>query len=200
LARGVLGSCFLWVLSWSGPAHAQAAAVNARSVDGAEAPLHGVAAVSVGRGLRFNNPFRLAAPLGDTAESVSLSATYLDLTLGVLWEGARGFQHGVGLGGVVAMDGIGQFGLTPSYLVQVAVSRGLGLRGRAGVPVVVAPDTTFGLEAALGSNLAVAFGFGLTAELVGSVFFGAATEEASITTIPMLSVQMGMFFDHEIVL
>jgi hypothetical protein len=164
---------------------------------GAPAPLRGIAALSVGRGLRFNNPFRLATPLGSTPESVSVSATYLDLTVAALWVQALGFQHGVGLSGVVALNGIGQFGLTPSYLLQGGVAPALELRGRLGVPIVVAPDTTVGLEAAFGSLFAVAFGLGVTAELVGNLFFGAATEERSVTTIPMLSLQVGLFFDHE---
>lgn len=159
--------------------------------------LRGIAALSIGRGLRFNNPFRLATPLGSTPESVSLSATYLDLTLGALRAETFGLQHGVGLSGVVALSGIGQFGLTPSYLLHAGVSRAVELRGRLGVPIVVAPDTTLGLEAAFGSLLAVAYGLGVTGELVGNLFFGAATEERSVTTIPMLSLQLGLFFDHE---
>jgi hypothetical protein len=159
--------------------------------------LRGIAALSIGRGLRFNNPFRLATPLGSTPESVSLSATYLDLSLAALWLETLGWQHGAGLSGVVALNGIGQLGLTPSYVLQVGVSPAVELRGRLGVPIVVAPDTTLGLEAAFGSLLAVAFGLGITAELVGNLFFGAATEERSVTTIPMLSLQMGLFFDHE---
>jgi len=172
---------------------------RAESLERREAPppLRGIAALSIGRGVRFNNPFRLATSLGDTPESVSLSATYLDLTLGALWAEKLGFQHGVGLSGVVAIDGIGQFGITPSYLLHVGVSQGVELRGRLGVPIVVAPDTTLGLEAAFGSLLAVAYGLGLTAELVGNLFFGAATEERGVTTIPMLSLQVGLFFDHE---
>ena len=64
----------------------------------ASLPVSGLASLSVGRGLRFNNPYRLARPLGDSAESVSLAATYLDLGLGLLF-GGRDFRHGVALGG-----------------------------------------------------------------------------------------------------
>jgi hypothetical protein len=176
-----------------------ATASDARPAQARAAPssLRGIAALSIGRGLRFNNPYRLATPLGSTPESVSLSATYLDLTLGALWAEAFGLQHGVGLSGVVALNGIGQFGLTPSYLLHAGVSRTVELRGRLGVPIVIAPDTTLGLEAAFGSLLAVAYGLGVTGELVGNLFFGAATEERTVTTIPMLSLQLGLFFDHE---
>jgi hypothetical protein len=179
-------------------AQAQAAAAGVQAEDASRSRLHGLAALSVGRGLRFNNPYRLATPLGDSAESLSLSATYLDLMLGALFGAGSSFQHGAALSGIVALDGIGQFGVTPSYLLQSRLSPMLGLRGRLGLPVVVAPDTTWGLEAAVGPNVGVAFGLGVMAELVGSVFFGAATEETSVTAVPMLSVQLGLFFDHEV--
>jgi hypothetical protein len=42
----------------------------------------------------------------------------------------------------------------------------------------------------------LAYGLGAQLELVGSVYFGAATDETSITTIPMLSLQLGVFFEH----
>lgn len=160
-------------------------------------PSSGLASLAIGRGLRFNNPYRLETPLGDTAESVSLAATYLDLGLAVLF-GERDFRHGVLLGGGVALQGIGQFVLTPSYLAHLALADTLDLRGRVGVPIVVAPDTSLGLEAGLGSSLALAYGVGALVELVGSVFFGAATDQTSITTIPMLSLQIGVFFEHQV--
>jgi hypothetical protein len=154
-------------------------------------------ALSFGRGLRFNNPYRLATPLGDTAESVSLAATYLDLG-GALLFGPGDFRQGMALSGSVALQGIGQLVLTPSYLALFGVSDDVALRGRAGIPVVVAPDTTAGLEGAVGASLGVAYGLGVVAELIGSIFFGAATDERSITTIPMLSLQLGICFDHQV--
>jgi hypothetical protein len=160
-------------------------------------PWSGLGSLCIGRGLRFNNPYRLATPLGDTAESVSLAATYLDLGLALLI-GERDFRHGVALGGGVALQGIGQFVLTPSYLAQFGMGNLLALRGRVGVPIVMAPDTTLGLEAGFGSSLGLAYGVGALLELVGSVYFGAATDETSITTIPMLSLQVGLFFEHQV--
>jgi hypothetical protein len=158
-----------------------------------------LAALSVGKGLRFNNPYRLATPLGDTAESVSLSATYLDAALGVLLPAVPRIEHGPTLDVVLALDGIGQLGLTPSYLLLFEPNRSFGLRGRLGLPLVVAPDASLGLEAALGAQLPVAYGFGLTGEFVGSLFFGAATEQKSVTTIPMLAFQIGFCFDERVV-
>lgn len=161
----------------------------------ASVPLSGLLSLSVGRGLRFNNPYRLARPLGESAESVSLAATYLDLGLALLFGGSD-FRHGASVGGTVALQGIGQLVLTPSYLAQFGLTDSAALRGRVGVPIVVAPDTTLGLEAAAGSSLDLAYGFGALLELVGSVYFGAATDQTSITTIPMLSLQVGLYFEH----
>ncbi|HWO08041.1 MAG TPA: hypothetical protein VNN80_01135, partial [Polyangiaceae bacterium] len=169
----------------------------ARAAGAAEIPISALLALSFGRGLRFNNPYRLATPLGDTAESVSLAATYLDLG-GALLFGPGDFRQGMALSGSVALQGIGQLVLTPSYLALFGVSDDVALRGRAGIPVVVAPDTTAGLEGAVGASLGVAYGLGVVAELIGSIFFGAATDERSITTIPMLSLQLGICFDHQV--
>lgn len=199
LACIALASLTLASLTLASPKYAGAAELeDAPRSEAASPAVRAIAALSLGRGLRFNNPYRLATPLGSTPESVSLSATYLDLSLGALWAEAFGLQHGAGLSAVVALSGLGQLGLTPSYLLHADVSRALELRVRAGVPVIVAPDTTLGLEAGFGSLIGVGFGLGLTAELVGDLFFGAATEERSVTTIPMLSLQLGLFFEHEI--
>lgn len=178
-----------------GAGERRAAAQEAAAVGAGAQPVSGLLSLAVGRGLRFNNPYRLERPLGDTAESVSLAATYLDLGAALLF-GERGFRHGASLGGDVALQGIGQFVLTPSYLAQFGLTETLGVAGRVGVPVVVTPDTSFGLEAAVGSSVGLAYGLGAQLELVGSVFFGAATDETSVTTIPMLSLQLGVFFEH----
>jgi hypothetical protein len=163
----------------------------------APTPISALLQLSFGRGVRFNNPYRLATPLGDTAESVSLAATYLDLG-GAFLFGPGDFRHGVSVGGAVALQGIGQLVLTPSYLALFGLDDELALRARAGVPLVVAPDTSAGPEAAVGASYAIAYGLGAVAELVGSVYFGAATDDRSITTIPMLSLQLGICFDHQV--
>src|SRR5438105_5034896 len=53
-----------------------------------------VAATSLGDGLRFNNPYRLATPLGDRAESVSRTAPYVDLGFAGFFGDPFGAQHG----------------------------------------------------------------------------------------------------------
>ena len=193
------------------PARASAAEVPALAESGPDAAppasatsgagLHSLrvlAALSVGKGLRFNNPYRLATPLGDTAESVSLSATYLDVGLAALLPAVPRVEHGLSLDLLLALDGIGQLGLTPSYLLLFEPGPSFGLRGRLGLPLVIAPDASLGLEAGFGAQLPLAYGFGLTGELVGTLFFGAATEQKSVTTIPMLALQLGLSFDDRV--
>ena len=67
-----------------------------------------------GTGLRFNNPYRLATPLGDDAESVSRTAGYVDIGLAGTLGNPLGFQHGFALRTTVAVEGIGQVVMTPS--------------------------------------------------------------------------------------
>ena len=62
--------------------------------------------------------------------------------------------------------------MTPSYLAWRRWSS-LAVYGRAGVPIVVTPDVTWGLEAGLGATWFFLGGFGVAAEMVGDVFYGA---------------------------
>ena len=195
LRRARACACGLWAwLGWACMAQAEAAPRAAQAAP----QLHGQASLSLGRGLRFNNPYRLGKPLGDTAESVSLSATYLDAGLAFLFPAALSLEQGAALDALVALDGIDQFGVTPSYLLQYEPGPHLRWHVRLGLPIVVAPDASLGLEAGLGPSVPIAYGLGLTAELVGSVFFGAATEQKSVTTIPMLALQLGIAFDDHV--
>jgi hypothetical protein len=155
-------------------------------------------AVSFGRGIRFNNPYRLQTELGDGAESLSLSATYTDLQLGVVFDAAGTFAHGVSVHGSFALDGVPQEVVTPSYVLFVALDPRWALVGRAGLPFVVEPDFNVGFEAAGGGIFYVTSGLGVTASLVGNLFYGAATYESPRTAIPMLSLEAGIFYDYEV--
>jgi len=166
---------------------------------GADAYWHGFGSLSLGKGLRFNNPYRLATPLGDTAESVSLSAAYYDAGLGFVYGPARGLAHGVVLHLSIAAQGIPQEVLSVSYTALERLGNGrILLLGRAGVPIVLSPDLGGGLEAAVGSAFMISAGLGVQGELIGSLFYGAGTQDRSVTTIPMLSAQLGLFIDYEV--
>lgn len=88
--------------------------------------------------------------------------------------------------------------VTPSYLLMVDGWRPWLVFGRAGLPVVLNPDPNVGGELAIGGAYLLTAGLGLQAELIGNVFYGAATWDKKITTIPMLSVQAGIIVDYEV--
>jgi hypothetical protein len=155
------------------------------------------ATVMAGTGLRFNNPFRLPTALGENAESLSRSSAYLDLGLAVTLGSPLTFQHGLSLRTSIGMEGIGQSVFTPSYFVWRR-RRALAAFGRAGVPIVLSPDTTGGLEAALGGAFFLTGGIGLVGELVGSFYYGAGSPASSTSTYPMMSGQLGLIGTYEV--
>jgi hypothetical protein len=150
-----------------------------------------------GDGLRFNNPYRLATPLGSDAESLSRTAPYIDVGIAATFGHPLGLQHGAALRTSVAVHGVGQVVMAPSYLAWRRW-RSVALYGRAGVPVVVTPEVTWGLEAALGATWFFLGGFGFAAEAVGDVFYGAGTADRSATTYPVLSGQLGFVVAYEV--
>ena len=149
--------------------------------------------------MRFNNPYRLATPLGDTTESLSLTAAYYDLGVGFVRGPARGLSHGAVLHLSIAAQGIPQEVLSLSYVALERLGNGRTLVfGRAGVPIILEPDTSGGLELAVGGAYMISAGLGVQSELVGSLYYGAATQDRSVTTIPVISAQLGLFIDYEV--
>jgi hypothetical protein len=160
--------------------------------------VHVFGAVALGRGVRFNNPYRLERVLGDTPESLSLSASYFDISIGVAQGDPTGLQHGVSAHLSTALTGIRQEVLTPSYRLMFRPASRWLWTGRFGVPLVLEPDVTAGVELGAGSVWHFLAGLGVYAELIGSLFFGAATLDKDRTTIPMLSCQVGLWADYEV--
>ena len=150
-----------------------------------------------GDGLRFNNPYRLATPLGDDAESLSRTAPYVDIGLAATFGHPLGVQHGGALRTSVAAHGVGQVVMTPSYLAWRRW-RSIAVYGRAGTPIVLTPAVTWGLEAGLGATYFFLGGIGVAAEMVGDVFYGAGTSEKATTTYPVLSGQLGFVVAYEV--
>jgi len=158
---------------------------------------HWLGGLYFGRGLRFNNPYRLRRALGDDARSLSLGATYLDLHVGRTFSPPSGFEHGVALHFSIATDGIRQEVATPSYLLVRRLTPRVLTYARAGVPIVLEPDAALGLEAGLGGAYFFSANLGIGAELDFSLFYGAATIERAVTAIPVASLALGVFFDWE---
>lgn len=154
--------------------------------------------LALGRGIRFNNPYRLQTELGDGAESLSLTATYADAWAGAALGSPDGFQQGAVLHGSKATDGITQEVLTPGYIALYPIGHRFIVGGRVGLPIVIEPDANVGAEiAALGTFLVTA-GIGVSAELIGSLFYGAATLDTPRTAIPIVSFQLGASLDYEV--
>jgi hypothetical protein len=151
----------------------------------------------VGDGLRFDNPYRLSTPLGSDAESVSKTAAYVDIGLAMTLGNPLGIQHGFALRTSGAIEGVGQIVMTPSYLAWRRW-RALAVHGRAGVPLVLTPDVTWGFEVAGGATWFFLGGIGLSAELVGDLFYGAGTRETHAVTYPVLSGQLGFVAAYEV--
>lgn len=158
---------------------------------------HWLGGLYLGRGVRFNNPYRLRRVLGDDARSLSLGATYLDLHLGRTFSEPNGFEHGLTVHLSIATDGIRQEVVTPSYLLLRRLSPRLLGYARAGFPLVLEPDAALGLEAGLGGAYFFSANLGVGAELDFSLFYGAATIERAVTAIPVASLALGVFFDWE---
>jgi hypothetical protein len=151
----------------------------------------------VGDGLRFNNPYRLATPLGDDAESIARTAAYVDLGVAVTLGDPRGLQHGLAARTSVALEGVRELVFTPSYLLYRRW-RSLAAYGRLGIPIIVTPTTNAGLELAGGGVWFVRAGIGVAAELVGDLFYGAGTREVARPAYPILSAQLGLVVAYEV--
>jgi len=160
--------------------------------------LHLYGAAGIGRGLRLNNPYRLQTELGDGAESLSLTAPYLDLSLGILFGAPAHLQHGAALHASFALEGIRQEVLTPSYVALLPLASRWQARARVGIPIVIEPDASAGVELGIGAAFLITAGIGVTAEAIGSLFPGAATQEQTQTLIPVVSAQLGILIDYEV--
>lgn len=162
-------------------------------------PADVIASVYFGDGLRFNNPYRLATVLGSDARSLSRTAGYADVGIALVLGDSATLAHGLSLRMSVALEGVEQSVLTPSYVAFHRIGP-WGLLARAGFPIVLTPETAWGLEGALGAVWFARAGVGLAAELVGDLFYGAGTREVATPAYPVLSGQVGLWLAWEALL
>lgn len=160
--------------------------------------IHLFGAFEIGRGLRFNNPYRLATQLGSVPESVSLTATYADLSVSIALGDPNGAQHGASLHASFALHGVPQVVLTPSYLIAYRSPSRILAYGRLGPSIVLTPDPTFGLELAGGFGVFVTSRVAIASEIVFDAFYGAGSPSTGVTTYPVLSGQLGVLVDYEV--
>jgi len=72
------------------------------------------------------------------------------------------------------------------------------VHGRVGVPILIRPDGNVGGELALGAAWMALGGIGVFADVIGGLYVGAATLDRSATTIPVLSGQLGVTLEYEV--
>lgn len=159
---------------------------------------HLVGTLELGKGVRFNNPYRLATQLGASAESVSLTSTYLDLGGAIAFGPPDGLEHGVALHLSFALAGVAQAVLTPTYFAAYRGPHRFLAYGRLGPSIVLTPDPTVGGELAAGFGWFFTARLAFAGELVGDLYYGAGTPTNGITTYPILSGQLGLLVDYEI--
>lgn len=205
-AAALGAACALAVLFACAPAAAEEGEAGAPKRDAppedlsAERPGYAqlFATAFVGGGLRFNNPYRLATPLGSTAESISRTATYVDVGFAMsLFGRALGVQHGPVFRVTAAVEGVGQVVTTTGYQLYRRFER-VAAWGRVGVPIALTPEVTWGGELAVGGAYFVLGGVGLAGELVGDLFYGAGTRERAVPAYPVLSAQLGLVIAYEV--
>jgi hypothetical protein len=151
-----------------------------------------------GDGLRFNNPYRLSHELGQGGEALSLTAPYIDLAIVVGSGSATGLVHGGRLSWSIAVSGVPQSALTPAYLVALRPNEHWLLYAWLGVPFLTAPDFNVGGELAFGGTYFVRAGMGVGAALVADGFYGAGTRETRSAFYPVLSAQLGVSINYEV--
>ena len=151
-----------------------------------------------GRGLRFNNPFRLERQLGDTEKSLSATAVYHDVGLAFAIGDADLVQHGASLRLSIGLDGVPQQAFSLSYLATWQPDPAWLTYGRLGLSVLTVPDANLGGELGLGGIFLFTGAFGLNLELVGNLFYGAASFESELSAVPIVSLQGGLVFNYEV--
>lgn len=187
--------CALAILLVTSVGHAQSFTPEPAPHRGLPFTFH--AAAFFGDGLRFNDPYRLATVLGASAEEVSRTAAYVDLAAGTTFGDPRTFQAGFSLHVSLAVEGVQQTVLAPSFVLYRRF-HDVAAYARAGTPLVCSPDVTWGAEGALGGVWFVRAGLGITAEVVGDLFYGAGTREVSAAAYPVLSGQIGIAIAYEV--
>lgn len=152
----------------------------------------------VGDGLRFNNPYRLSHELGHSGQSLSTTATYLDVGIGAAVGKPNGLQHGARLGWSIALAGVPQQVITPAYQAMMRFGTSWLVYGWVGLPVILSPDTNVGAEIAAGGAWFARAGIGATLALVADGFYGAGTRETSAALYPVVSAQAGLLIAYEV--
>ena len=163
-----------------------------------DADWHFMGAIELGQGFRFNNPSRLATELGSGPESVSLIAPYADLGLSFSYGSPDGLQHGASVHVSASMTGVQGVAIAPGYQVTYRGPQSFLVYGRLGPIVALAPDATLGVEGAGGFGWFLTGHLAVAAEVVFDTWWGAGTYQVAVATYPVLTGQLGLLVDYEL--
>lgn len=155
-------------------------------------------AMAFGGGFRFNNPYRLHTQLGPTASSVSTTAPYVDFAAAITFGSPNGLQHGGALHTGVSMSGPQQTYLSLTYLAAYRAGKPFLVYGRVGPTMLLSPDVNLGGELAGSFSYFFTGALGLTSELAFDLFYGAATLDKKYSVYPILSGQLGIIVNYEV--
>jgi hypothetical protein len=97
-----------------------------------------------------------------------------------------------------ALAGLSQSVLGVFYQASYQGPRPFLAYGRIGPSIVLSPDPTLGVEIAGGFAYFLTGKIALAGELVFDLYYGAGTHDVAVATYPILSGQLGLLVEHEI--
>ncbi|MCB9616530.1 MAG: hypothetical protein H6722_29190 [Sandaracinus sp.] len=168
------------------------------------APWRVLASVGVGTSIRLVRNLEL--------QQERFAPAYLELRGGVALpqRGRVGHELSLAVTGNLSGDGsytsgidpMQQWVLSPGYAVRVGFPAGavpdFVVRGRVGIPVVLAPDVTWGVEVDASFTYALLAGLGIYAEVGYGTFFGAEDRAGDLTVNPVIGLELGAMLDWEV--
>lgn len=156
------------------------------------------ATLGFGGGFRFNNPYRLATQLGADAASVSLSPGFVDFSGNMTFGLPTNVQHGGSVHAGAALGGVPQAYMNVSYILDYHRHAAWMFHARIGPTILLSPDINVGGELASGFSWLFTGALGLTSELAFDLFYGAGTLERTYSVVPIVSAQLGVIVDFEV--
>lgn len=168
------------------------------------APWRVLGSVGVGTSVRLAQDLEL--------QQERLAPAYVELRGGVVLPQRGRVGHELTLAATANLSGDGtytsgidpfeQWAIAPGYAVRVGFPAGpvpdFVLRGRLGVPLVIAPDLTWGVEVDASITYAILAGLGAYFELGYATYFGAEDRAGDLTVHPLLAFELGVSVDWEV--
>lgn len=168
------------------------------------------------------DPWRLSLQVGAGAsirasqnldfEQDRFAPSYLDVTFGFQWKQSGRIRHGYQLGVGFNLSGDGSFNsgidaaeqwvVTPYYTLQLRFDDDFVpdyfVNARVGVPLNIAPDFSPGIDISGQFVYMFLAGLGAYVELGASMFFGGHLPGDSVSMHPLVSAELGVHFDFEV--